>query len=447
MSTTLLRLASAPPVRIVHLGLGAFSRSHTAWYTEHASDAAEWGIAAYTGRSRDLADRLSAQNGLYTLVERDEGADRGEVIGSIVRAHAGDDLRSLVADLVAAETAIVTLTITEAGYRLRPDDEPDFDDPLVVRDIGELHEVCAERVDLSDARPETAPGRLLLGLEARRRAGSGPLSVVSCDNLPDNGGRLARGVSAWAGAASPELREWIHANVSFVSSSVDRITPRISDEEHQELAATYGDDVPVVTEPFRDWVLSGDFVAGRPGWENAGARFVDDLEPWEARKLWLLNGAHTLLAGLGLLRGRETVAEAMDDPVCRAAVEDLWNDAEAALPLGMSIADYRAALADRFANPRIAHRLRQIALDARTKVRLRIVPVAEVERRNGRDAAGCAFAIASWIVSNAEGALPAEASTPARGAATDALSEVSRVLAADDAFVGLVERAVRSLSR
>ena len=39
------------PVRILHLGLGNFVRAHLAWYTEHAPDAADWGIAAFTGRS------------------------------------------------------------------------------------------------------------------------------------------------------------------------------------------------------------------------------------------------------------------------------------------------------------------------------------------------------------------------------------------------------------
>jgi len=60
------------------------------------------------------------------------------------------------------------------------------------------------------------------------------------------------------------------------------------------------DGAPVVTEPFASWVISGDFPAGRPQWEQAGALFVDDIEPYERRKLWLLNGAHSILAYLGL---------------------------------------------------------------------------------------------------------------------------------------------------
>ncbi|QHC58799.1 mannitol dehydrogenase family protein [Rathayibacter sp. VKM Ac-2760] len=395
--TRLVRAVPAPPVRIVHLGLGAFSRSHTAWYTQASADGDDWGIAAYTGRSRDLADRLTRQDGLYTLVERAEDGDRAEVIGSVARAHAGDDLPSLLRDLSAPETAVVTLTITEIGYRLGADGGPDLGDPLVRRDRDELAAVAGGRLAPQDAAPETAVGRLLLGLESRRRAEGGPIAIVSCDNLPDNGGRLARGVSAWVEGIAPELAGWLDAHASFVATSIDRITPRISAEEDAVLRARYGDDAPVVAEPFHDWVLSGRFPVGRPAWESAGARFVDDLDPWESRKLWLLNGAHTLLAALGRLRGHETVAAAVADPVCRAAVDALWDDAATVLPADLGIPEYREALLERFSNPRIEHRLQQIGQDTETKLRLRIVPVAELVLAAGGRAEGSTAALGACL--------------------------------------------------
>ncbi|OHV21357.1 hypothetical protein BBK14_26820 [Parafrankia soli] len=407
------RTTPAPPVRIVHLGLGAFCRSHTAWYTHHAADSSDWGIAAYAGRtrSRDLTARLARQNGLYSIVERGPVRDRVEVIGSIVRAHSGGDVPRLVADLSAAATAIITLTITETGYRLRADDTPDWDDPSVVADAEILRGVARGTVTTSDARPVTALGRLLLGLDARRRAGSGPVAVVSCDNLSDNGGRLRRGLSALAAGCLPETAAWIAEHAAFVSSSVDRITPRLAADEAAALAAEYADEAVVVTEPFRDWILCGRFPAGRPAWEAAQARFVADIEPWEARKLWLLNGAHTLLACLGLVRGHDTVARAVADPVCRDAVNRLWNEAERHLPDGLDVPAYRRALLERFENPRIEHPLAQIAIDTLTKLRLRVVPVAERELAAGREAAGCATAIAAWVVAARRGALPQDASS------------------------------------
>ncbi|MEV7692200.1 mannitol dehydrogenase family protein [Microbacterium sp. NPDC089189] len=445
----LRRRASPPPVRIVHLGLGAFSRSHTAWYTAAASDADQWGIAAYAGRRRELADALTEQDGLYALIERSAAGDSGRIVGSISRAHAGDDVAALVDDLAATTTAVVTLTITEAGYRLDAlGDGPDLTDPAVMADLAEIERVIAGELEARDARPQTAPGRLILGLEERRRRVGGPLAIVSCDNLPDNGGRLARGLAGWAEAASPALRRWIDTQAAFVSTSVDRITPAIADAERQALAAEYGDAVPVVAEPFHDWVLSGDFPAGRPRWESAGARFVDDLESWEARKLWLLNGAHTLLACLGSVRGHATVAQAIADPVCRTAVSGLWDEDERHLPRELDIPAYREALLARFENPRIEHRLAQIAQDTRTKLRLRIAPVAERERERGGRADGCALAFAAWVRAERLGRIPLPVSAVALDDTT-ALRQwvhaVSPALGADEAFVSEVERALSKL--
>jgi fructuronate reductase len=345
-----------PPVRIVHLGLGNFHRAHQAWYTERADDRAEWGIAGFAVRSTALAERLNAQDGLYTLIERGPKRDQVSVIGSLVEAHGGDSPR--FAELLAApSTTVVTVTITEAGHRFDGDTAP------------------------------VAIERLARGLAARRRAAAGPIAVVSCDNLPGNGEVLRQALLR----ADPELESEVTTDapstVSFVSTSIDRITPRLSGAELAELrtASGWDDAAPVVTEPFSDWVLQGLFPAGRPNWETAGARFVDDVEPFERRKLWLLNGAHTILAASGPRHGHETVASAIADPHCRALVEGFWNEAERHLTeTGLGIPAYREQLRERFANPRIVHRLTQIAEDAPTKVRLRLLPVLRAELAAGR---------------------------------------------------------------
>jgi len=344
-----------PPVRIVHLGLGNFHRSHQAWYTELAIDRAEWGIAGFAVRGAGLADRLAAQDGLFTLIERGPETDEVSVIGSLVEAGPGDASR--VAELLASPaTAIVTLTITEAGYRL-------------------------------DERTPLALGRLVMGLEARRLARGGPLAVVSCDNLPANGAATRAAVLGLATALDRSLAGWVDEYVSFVSTSVDRITPHLTDAELADLSTASGreDAAPVVAEPFSDWVLQGAFPAGRPQWETAGARFVDDVEPFERRKLWLLNGAHTILAASGPGRGHETVAAAFADPYCSELVIGFWDEAARHLTdAALDIRGYLQQLRQRFANPRIAHRLTDIADQAPTKVRVRLLPVLRAERAAGR---------------------------------------------------------------
>jgi fructuronate reductase len=386
-----LRPGPKAPVRIVHLGLGAFHRSHQAWYTQQASDSAEWGIAAFTGRRPDAAVALAEQDGLYTLMERADTGDSFTVVDSIVEAVDGADVKRL-AELVAAPgTAVVTLTITEAAYGLGADGRFDTEAPDVATDLALLGSGAV--------KPATPLGRLVLALAARRAAKAGPLAVVCCDNLSNNGAVARQAVAGFAGAWDSGLAAWIDANVSFVSTSVDRITPRTTEQDLADVreACGYRDNSPVVAEPFSSWVLSGDFPAGRPRWEDAGALFVDDIEPYENRKLWLLNGAHSILAYAGQLRGHATVAEALGDPACRQAVEAFWDEAEANLPDGLEIPAYRAALLARFSNARIAHHLAQIAMDGSTKLRMRAVPVLQAERAAGRSGAAAALMISAWM--------------------------------------------------
>ncbi|MFB6608917.1 mannitol dehydrogenase family protein [Agromyces sp. NPDC056379] len=443
-----------PPERIVHLGLGAFHRAHQAWYTAHATDADEWGIVAFTGRSRELVDRLGPQDGLYTLVERAADGDRFELIPSIVRVEAGDDVPAFVAAVADPQVAILTLTITEAGYRLAADGSPSLKDVAVASDVALLRAAFTDAGEREQARPGTALGRILLALDARRRAGGGPIALVSCDNLPDNGGLLGRALADLARRTSPDLAAWLGSSVSVVSTSIDRITPAIDAEVEARAvheATGWLDAAPVVTEPFSDWVLSGEFPAGRPDWESAGARFVEEIAPWENRKLWMLNGAHTVLATFGQTRGHAVVSEAIDDPVCRVLVEELWDDDARQLP-GFDLADYRVALLERFRNPRIEHRLAQIAQDSTTKVRLRIVPVALSERAAGRDATGCAAAIAAWMHGVRAGTTPTpEDIDPTVAAELDAsdqhalLAALDPRLADDAGFAQRVAEAVTAL--
>lgn len=417
--------AAPAPIRAIHIGLGAFHRAHQAWYTAHAKDAAQWGIAAFTGRSPEVASVLAQQDGMYTLVVRDADGDRIELVSSIVEVRDGSDVERLLQLFALPEVSIVTTTVTERGYRLAWDGTLDAEDAALQHDLDALR---------AGGAPVTVLGRLVAGLRARRDADSGPIAVIPCDNVPGNGPFLARGVLEAAAVVDDSLREWIARSVSFVSTSVDRITPRVEADDVADTLARlpWIDTAPVVTEPFSDWVLSGEFPAGRPCWESAGARFVDDIEPWERRKLWMLNGAHTLLALAGTQRGMRTVADAMDDDELSAMATCLWEEAARHLAPELSALDYADRLRRRFRNPRIEHRLAQIVQDSTEKLRLRIVPIAEAELAAGRVATGCAFAIAHWLLH--EG----------RDADVALLASVSAALAADDAFVAAVRSALEA---
>ena len=414
------RTDATAPIRIVHIGLGAFHRAHQAWYTAQADPEGEWGIAAFTGRNATAARELAQQGGLYTLVERSAEGDNASVVPSIVEAVDGAELGRFVDLLAASSTAIVTTTVTEPGYRLTATAQPNLDDAAVRADIDWLSGHLGDEPARSfDGGPTTTLGRLVLGLHARRLAGGEPLAIVPCDNMPDNGAFVATGLTAIARLANPQTADWISGNVSFVSTSVDRITPKTTTADIEEAAAISGwlDLSPVITEPFRDWVLSGDFPAGRPAWERAGARFVDDIEPFERRKLWLLNGAHSLLAYAGRLRGHETVATAIADETCLGWVTSFWDEAASHLPDGLDLDAYRSSLLERFSNARIEHKLAQIGMEGVTKLRVRFVAVLLAERAAGRNGAAGIRAIGSWLSLVTSGAELPDAQAPAIAAA------------------------------
>lgn len=404
MSTPLTRTTDTPtpPIRLVHLGLGAFHRAHQVWYTQQAeADPADpqWGYASFTGRGPLMADLLDRQDGLYTLVTRSGDGDSCELMTSLVEAHPADDIVRLVELLADPATAVVTMTVTEAGYHLAADGSLDETDEEVIADTTILREVLDTSGKVPDSL-DTAAGKIVLGLAARRANGGPGIAVMSCDNVADNGALTRASVIGLARELDEELAGWIEENVTFPSTSIDRITPAADDELVADVAEQTGHDdlAPVVTEPFASWVIEGDFPAGRPDWENAGVVFVDDIEPFERRKLWLLNGSHSLMAYYGQLRGHTTVAEAIGDEQVAARVAALWDEAARHLTAeGLEVPAYREDLIERFRNPRIRHNLAQIAVDGGTKQRMRAVPIMKAERAEGRDGSAAAFSIAAWI--------------------------------------------------
>lgn len=388
------------PERIVHIGLGAFFRAHQAVYTQNASDGSDWGIVAYTGRSAQLADQLRAQGCKYTLITRTANQDLFELIDSVVRVEAAENIADLVETISNPQISIVTLTITEAGYQ--PSAEPN---------------------------EKYAIGRLALALDARRKAGHQPPTLLSCDNMPDNSEVLRAALIRAGAAMGLEFLEYV-TMAPYVSSSVDRITPKTTAEDVRlvQLKTGFQDQAPVVTEEFSDWVLSGDFPLGRPDWESAGARFVSELDSWESRKLWLLNGAHSLIASHGLRAGYKSVNQAIDDPQIRAAVLSWWEDATAQLPLGMDLENYKSSLLKRFSNPRIAHQLEQIAMEGLTKHSVRFAKVAENFIAQGEIAVGACAAMASYVVGLQSGF----------GLNDSRVAEIEKALAAEDQVLELL---------
>ncbi|MET0270825.1 MAG: mannitol dehydrogenase family protein [Sphingomonas sp.] len=378
---------------VVHLGIGAFHRAHQAVVFDDALATGDrrWGITGVSLRSAAVRDQLAPQDGLYTLVERDGDAERLRLIGA-VRAVlvAPEDPAAVVAALASPDAHIVTLTVTEKGYRL---------DPATGALMTDDADVAADLADLS--APRTAPGFIVAGLAARRAAGLPPFTAISCDNLPHNGARLRAAVLAMAAAHDPALHDWIAAEGAFPATMVDRIVPATTDADIDALAARIGleDRAMAKTEPFLQWVIEDRFCGPRPDFAALGVQLTNAVGPWEEAKLRLLNGAHSAIAYLGGLAGLEFVHQVVALPAARAFVERLWDEAAATLdpPAGLDIAPYRRALMARFDNSALGHRTRQIAMDGSQKLPQRLLAPIAARLATGRSIDALALAVAGWM--------------------------------------------------
>jgi fructuronate reductase len=360
---------------VVHIGVGAFHRAHqAAWFDESLEQGdRRWGSQGVSLRSPSAERALNPQDGLYTLIERSAAGETVRVRGAIkgVITATGHE-RQAIAALAAAE--LVSLTVTEKGY--------------------------ASETGGGDV-PTTAAGFLAVALDRRRAAGLAPFTVLSCDNLDDNGARIRTLVLEAAARIDANLASWIERDGAFPSSMVDRITPATTAEETSalEVQLGYRDEAVVTTEHFRQWVIENRFAGPRPDFESVGVQVVSDVIPWQAAKLRLLNGAHSALAYLGALAGFTYVHEAIGWPPMRAYVRLLWAEAASTLTPtpGLDLAAYQDELLRRFDNPHLSHRLTQIAMDGSQKLPPRLLATIEDRLAAGGSIDALCLAVAAWM--------------------------------------------------
>ncbi|OOV06447.1 mannitol dehydrogenase family protein [Rhodoferax fermentans] len=378
---------------IVHLGIGAFHRAHQAMFTEAvlASGDLAWGIVGAGVISADMKNALVPQDGLYTLAEMGADGENIKVIGSIIDVLGGaEDADKLLAKMSDVSTRIVSITVTEKGYYLDPaSGKLQLQAPAIAADLD------------TPSSPKTVLGLIVQALKNRRAAGILPFTVLSCDNLPNNGILAKAAVLAFAREVDADLATWIEAKVTFPCTMVDRITPATTDADRAHITQAIGmqDAWPVVTEQFVQWVIEDQFTMGRPDWTIGGAIFSDEIECWENMKLRCLNGAHSTLAYLGQLTGRETVADAMQLPLITDILDPLWVEIREVLhaPKGVNPAEYVESLKQRFRNPALKHRTAQIASDGSQKLPQRLLAPLRDRQAKGLTSPMIATAIAAWM--------------------------------------------------
>jgi mannitol 2-dehydrogenase len=375
--------------RILHLGVGGFHRAHLARYVDElAEGGGDWAIrgVGLLEFDRKMADALGPQDHLYTLIERDSDGSRPHVVGSIVDyvldAGAAGAFAQQVAD---PDVAILSMTITEGGYSLE--------------------------------RPNATIEAIVDALDARRKAGAAPLTVLSCDNLPGNGNVARDAIARVASTRGDELSHYLESACTFPNSMVDRITPQTTDADRAWLRDEVGiaDGWPVVAEPFRQWVLEDAFAAGRPQFEDVGALFTDRVHDWELYKLRMLNATHSCMAYLMAIAGVVYVDEAIAIPLVRAYVETFL--ATEAIPTlaeirGHPAAEYGRTVLHRYENTGVRDQIARLCIDGTAKFPSFLIPTIERQLELGGPVDCAALALAGWARYLATVPAPDRASDP-----------------------------------
>jgi len=385
---------SALRTRIVHFGFGAFHRAHQAvcadiLAAEHQSD---WGYCECQINSGDLIKALREQDLLYSVTEKADDGLHTRVVGVIKEAlfRKEDGVDKLIAAMCQPDVAIVSATVTEKGYCYQPaTGELNLEHPAIKHDLA------------NPQQPESLPGIILAAIKRRRELNLPPFSVMSCDNMPENGRVTRNVVTQLAGQQDAELADYIRQQVTFPSTMVDRIVPAMTEEALQALTEKLGcaDPVGVECEPFFQWVIEDNFVNGRPQWEKAGAELVADVVPFEEMKLRMLNGSHSLLAYAGYLAGYEHISDCMNDASYLKAARSLMLDEQAPTlsTQGVDLVAYADSLIARYQNRAIKHRTYQIATDGTQKLPQRWLESIRWHLANGSRFELLALGVACWM--------------------------------------------------
>ncbi len=383
--------------KMIHLGFGAFHRAHQALYTDEllSKNDSDWGyceVNLFGGEQ--LIQQLRQQNHLYTVMEKGADKTTAHVVGSVCQSlHPNlDGAQGILLEMADPIVNIVSMTITEKGYCIDPiTGQLDTDNELIKHDLAQPSE------------PKSAIGYIVEALRLRRQHGIAPFTVMSCDNLQENGRVAKAAVLGFARLMNNDLADWISANVTFPCTMVDRIVPAATQETLQDIQQLLGvaDPCGIACEPFRQWVIEDNFVAGRPDWDLVGAQFVEDVVPYEEMKLRMLNGSHSFLAYLGYLGGYEHISDTMADAGFRKAALDMMLKTQApslTMPEGTDLQAYASLLIERYSNPALKHRTWQIAMDGSQKIPQRLGGSLQFHLEHGTDFKWLAAGIAGWMV-------------------------------------------------
>lgn len=383
---------SAVQEGVLQIGVGNFHRAHAGTYFDDllaTGEANEWGIVGAGMHSKKRRDVIEPQDWLQTIIELDGDHYQARIIGSMVNFVPVEPEKhhAMYEKMIEPNIKIVGLLATEGGYYLK-NGTFDKDAKDVQKDVA------------NPDKPITAFGVIIKALKARKDKGLKPFTVMSCDNIPHNGDVAKSVVVGLAKQTDSEFADWIEKNVAFPNSMVDRITPTSADENFlKKNLKGLEDEMPVVCEPYRQWVMEDNFCNGRPPLDKVGVRFVKDVTPFETMKLRILNGGHASLSYAAALLGIEYVHEAVQHEAIGPFLDCLQrNEIIPTIPTvpDTNLDEYWETVQKRFSNKAMKDTIERQTDDGSQRQPKFIVPTLKDALKNDSPVDGLALVSAIW---------------------------------------------------
>ncbi|ALB62759.1 Altronate oxidoreductase [Cronobacter condimenti 1330] len=383
------------PERIIQFGEGNFLRAFVDWQVDLLNEHTDLnaGVVIVRPIASDFPPSLSTQDGLYTTIirglnEKGEAVSESRLIRSVNREIAVYEEYDAFLKLAHnPDMRFVFSNTTEAGISYHAGDK--FEDAPAVSYPAKLTRLLFERFSHFNGAQDKG------------------WVIIPCELIDYNGEALRELVLRYAQewALPTAFTEWLESANTFCSTLVDRI---VTGYPRDEVAAIetqlgYHDAFLDTAEHFYLFVIQG------PQWLAQELRLdklplnvliVDDIKPYKARKVAILNGAHTALVPVAFQAGLNTVGEAMEDAqVCAFVEKAIHEEIIPVLDLPRDeLESFADAVVSRFRNPYIKHQLLSIALNGMTKFRTRILPqLLEGQAQQGTLPPRLTFALAALI--------------------------------------------------
>ncbi|MCF9034027.1 mannitol dehydrogenase family protein [Acinetobacter nectaris] len=371
-------LKSDSPSLWLHLGASAFFRAHQAYYLNklHQLGDLSWEMHLANIRnshSQKILEQLKSQNGYYTLeIISPNGHIEYEPVYSLKNIILWNpSISNTVETGTHPNTKIISFTVTEGGYFLTDQGNLDLSHPDILNDLNSHTEI------------QTLYGALYLILHERMQqlGQQGAVTLLSCDNLRNNGESFKKGLMDFIKAKKDDaLLSWVTQYVSAPNSMVDRITPKFDASIHTRMQAAglKADLEPLTCERYTRWVVQDSFIHGRPQLERVGVEFVKDVTPYEEAKIRLLNASHSGLAWMGALINKAFIHETLDNVYIQTLIKEYAKEdvAKALKMHGIEIDTTLeiATILERFKNPYVKDTVARVSSDSISKLHGFIVP-------------------------------------------------------------------------